>query len=223
VSQRERTSSTNRKKYSKVLGKMNRTARLRDLEEDRPEHPVVEEEPAHVEGGLVGPVAQRGEVGDREVVDVERLVVGLVTVQRDGRELLEDALVDGVEDEAREQRRHGEVGDQQREPQPPGHDEDDDAPLDGPHASAPRARRRRPSAEIAGVAPLGVARRHDRARCRDCRCDGRDGAGAGGTLEWKDSHRVTLFRRRQACPRVSSPRWWYRPEASTRACRRVKG
>ena len=160
---------------------MNRTARLRDLEEDRPEHPVVEEEPAHVEGGLVGPVAQRGEVGDREVVDVERLVVGLVTVQRDGRELLEDALVDGVEDEAREQRRHGEVGDQQREPQPPGHDEDDDAPLDGPHASAPRARRRRPSAEIAGVAPLGVARRHDRARCRDCRCDGRDGAGAGGT------------------------------------------
>ena len=116
VFQPSRTASTKRKKYSKVFGKMNRmVAVLGHLEDDHADHAVVVEELAHAERALVGPVAQRGEVGDGEVVDVQRLVVGLVAVQRDRGELLEDALVDRVEDQAREQGRHREVRDEQRQ------------------------------------------------------------------------------------------------------------
>ena len=110
---------------------------LRELERHDADHAVVVQELAHPERALVGPVAQRGEVGDREVVDVERLVVGLVAVQRDGGELLEDALVDRVEDEAREESGHREVRDEQRQRQASADHEDDDGPFSDAHVSPP--------------------------------------------------------------------------------------
>ena len=55
-----------------------------------------------MERKVVLPVAQRGDVGDGQVVDVQRLVIALVALQRDARELLEDRLVHAVQDQRRQ-------------------------------------------------------------------------------------------------------------------------
>jgi hypothetical protein len=101
-------------------------APVQELEKNDACEAVVEEEPRDLEGVAVRPVPQRREVGDREVVDVERLVVALVAGEVQVREVLEDRLVDPVQHEADEDRRQREVGDEERQQQPPRDDEPQD-------------------------------------------------------------------------------------------------
>ena len=61
---------------------------MQQLKEEDPHQPVVEEESTHQHGVEVGPVAQGREVLDRQVVDIERLVVALVTRQGERGEFL---------------------------------------------------------------------------------------------------------------------------------------
>ena len=88
-------------------------APLGQLERDDAHQPVEVEELRDPERGPAGPVPQRRQVGDRQVVDVHRLVVALVT----GwvvTERLEDRLVDPVDHQRRQHGREGEPRDQQR-------------------------------------------------------------------------------------------------------------
>lgn len=74
------------------------------------------QEPCDLEGHGIAPGAHRREVGDRQVHDVERLVVGLVAGQRVVGERLEDRLMGGIDDQAGEEYgREREPGDQQRD------------------------------------------------------------------------------------------------------------
>ncbi len=94
--------------------------RLEQLEGQHADQPVVEEELADPDRGEVGPVAQRRDVGDREVVDVERLVgalVGPVGSEVDVRERAQQRVVDRVEDERGEDHER-KARDQQRHEQP---------------------------------------------------------------------------------------------------------
>jgi hypothetical protein len=65
----------------------------RELEEQDAGHPVVQQESGDDDRVEVGPVAQCRDVGKGLVVDVQRLVIALVVVQRQVRESLEDGLV----------------------------------------------------------------------------------------------------------------------------------
>ena len=112
-------------------------AHLRELERHDADEAVVVQEEAHLEGVRVGPVAHRRHVDDGQVVDVERLVVGLVALERDGGELLEDALVDRVQDHARDGAHEGVVRDRERQEEARADDEDDDRPLRCAHPQTP--------------------------------------------------------------------------------------
>ena len=68
-----------------------------ELEQGHAHQSPVEEEAADPERKAVHPVAQRRDVGDGQVVDVERLVIALVALQRQAGELLKDRLVSAVE------------------------------------------------------------------------------------------------------------------------------
>jgi hypothetical protein len=101
---------------------------LRLLERDDADEPVEVQEPGHPHGRLAGPVPQRREVGDGQVVDVHRLVVALIA----GRvvpERLEDRLVDTVEHQRTEDRRHREAGNEQRHEEPGTDDNQEDGGL----------------------------------------------------------------------------------------------
>ena len=98
------------------------------FEEDDAEEPVVEEELRDPERRVTRPVPHRREVGDREVVDVERLVpalVGAVGGQVDLGELREQRVVDAVERE-RDDDHEREARDQQRHEEPRCDDRNDD-------------------------------------------------------------------------------------------------
>ncbi len=114
-SQRVRPASYASKKYSKVLGKMrSHGPDLGLFEDDDADQAVVVEEPADVEGRLAYPVAMHAEVGHRQVVHVECLVVRLVPIERQAREGLEDGLVEPVDDQRGQHRREWEPEHAQR-------------------------------------------------------------------------------------------------------------
>ena len=103
--------------------------RIREDQQNRPpmgeliekdaHEPVIEEKPADLEGGEIVPVSHRGQVRDREVIDVERLVVRLIgTAGVQGRPALKDGLIDRVDDERSDDRRKGKAGDKERNDQP---------------------------------------------------------------------------------------------------------
>ena len=104
---------------------------LGELEEHDADEPIEVEEAADVERDEVGPVPQRGDVGDRKVVDVERLVVALVVGQIEVGEGREDRLVDAIDDQAGEHRRQRIAEDCQGDKHPGG---DDDAEDEAIHA-----------------------------------------------------------------------------------------
>ena len=91
------------KKYSNVFGNDHeQPALLRDLEREHADQAVVPEEPGDLDGERrCVQFRIHRQVGDGQVVDVERLVVVLVVVEVEVGELLEDRLVGGVDDEAR--------------------------------------------------------------------------------------------------------------------------
>ena len=98
---------------------------VQQLEKEHAHDPVVEEEPAHVDRVEVGPVAERGEVLDGKVVDVERLVVALVASEGKGGEGLKDRLVHAVDDQRGDARGQGVLGDRQRRQQARANDDDE--------------------------------------------------------------------------------------------------
>ncbi len=67
------------------------------LEQHDADQPVVEQEAADAEGEQVRPVAKGADVGHGQIVDVQRLVIALVAVERQVGEGLEDRLVYAVE------------------------------------------------------------------------------------------------------------------------------
>jgi hypothetical protein len=84
-SQRVRIPSYESKKYSNVFGKTSRSARICVCSKSTTaDQPVVVQEPPDVEAVAADPVAHHREVRERQVVDVERLVVRLVAVERQG-------------------------------------------------------------------------------------------------------------------------------------------
>jgi hypothetical protein len=85
------------------------------LEQPDPEEPVVPEEAGDVDRSRVGPVAVDGQERDRQIEDVEGLVVVLIAVEVQVGELLEDRLIGGVEDEGREDRGERESRDEERD------------------------------------------------------------------------------------------------------------
>ena len=99
----QRISAYTMKKYSNVFGNTISIVRaVEQLEHQHPDEPVIEEELADAEGGVARPVAHHRGVGDREVVDVERLVDALVRPvgpEVDIGERGEQRVVDRVEDE----------------------------------------------------------------------------------------------------------------------------
>jgi hypothetical protein len=99
---------------------------VRQLERGDTDQSVEVQEPGHLHGGQARPVAHRRQVGDRQVVDVHRLVVALVAGWIE-TERLEDGLIDAVQNQRREDRGQGESRDQQRDEEPrPDHRKDYD-------------------------------------------------------------------------------------------------
>ena len=88
------------KKYSNVFGKMISSGPdLGHLEQHDADEAVVPQELRRPSGERIRPVPERRQVGDRQVVDVERLVVALVAVEVEVGVVLEDRLVGGVDHE----------------------------------------------------------------------------------------------------------------------------
>jgi len=94
------------KKNSNVFGNSRQhRPRIEQLECHDPDQPVIEQHPRDPKRRRARPVAHRRQVGDREVVDVERLIEALIRPVRpqiDAAELREQRVVDRVHDQRRE-------------------------------------------------------------------------------------------------------------------------
>ena len=96
---------------------------VQQLEQRDTDEPIDVQEPAHLKRRRLTPVAHRGEVRDRQIEDVERLVIRLVAGQRVVGEGLEDRLVGRIDDQTGEDRGQRETGDRERYEEPRQHDD----------------------------------------------------------------------------------------------------
>ena len=127
---------------------------VEQLEQRDSDESIDVQEPAHLERRRLTPVAHRGEVRDRQIEDVERLVIRLVAGQRVVGEGLEDRLVGRIDHQAGEDRRQRETGDRERYEEPRQHDDHENG---GGHSGSERIDRLPAHARWSAVV-IGVTR-----------------------------------------------------------------
>jgi len=115
--------------------------KLHRLEKRHPDQPVIPEKPAGAECMQIGPVPHRRDIGDGQIVDIERFVVALIPIEIEIREVLENGLIGCVDDHRRDDGRKREARDRQRDEETqPDHDGKDDEILGMPaQPAAPRS------------------------------------------------------------------------------------